>query len=326
LAAARTRLLVERLRAEPGIRHVAFGMSPFGADASFRTSRGPRDVDTDSEQRSLAVALAAIDRGYFEALGAPLTSGRSPARESEVVITASLAAELWPGESALGKSLGIDRGAPKTIVGVVDMGFGSLALGRPAVVFDGALENQLNGYAQTARLDLVVNASNAVSLKERAARLAHDVFPDAPSITVTTGTEEVDADLGRQRLARWFFDRFAIIALTLSVAGIFGLVSYLTHSRRREFGVMTALGATHAHIMRRAAGAGLAPAVAGAAIGATAAWLLRQTLASFLLGVTDIDAALWIGLGLVVLSGAALGAAGAAFSLRTLSPLDALRE
>lgn len=324
-AGVRLQTLTNRALLEPGIRSVAIGVGPIGALADFSAGTS-RPVDTSSAQRQLTMGLAFVGENYFATLDAPLISGVAPRRESEAVITTTLAQELWPGADAIGQRLKIDNLPEVEVVGTVEMAFGSLSRGRPPAVFIGGMDEVIARHGMNTRAQLVINAADPSRAATALDTLARDAFPDAPLMATVTGRQAIDRDLAPQRMGRFFLECFAAVALALSITGVFGLVTYLARSRRREFGVKLALGATHAEIVQQAAGIGIAPALIGAACGTVAAYLLRQTLASFLLGVTNIDMTLWVWLGVVVIASAALGALGAAAQLRRASPLDALRD
>jgi ABC-type antimicrobial peptide transport system permease subunit len=144
-------------------------------------------------------------------------------------------------------------------------------------------------------------------------------------VRVATGREVVARDIGRQRLGAWFFSGFGIAALLLGVGGAFGLVAYLSESRRREFGVRLALGATMSDLVRHGLYAALVPVSAGVAVGLALGALVSRLFSALLVGVSAIDAPTYAAVAAAVLSCAAMAALAAAWRLRRTTPSDALR-
>jgi putative ABC transport system permease protein len=66
------------------------------------------------------------------------------------------------------------------------------------------------------------------------------------------------------------------IGLTVVLAGLYGVLSYLVSRRTREIGMRLALGATPAQVRRMVIGEGLAPVVVGMVLGAFVAFLVRH--------------------------------------------------
>lgn len=98
---------------------------------------------------------------------------------------------------------------------------------------------------------------------------------------------------------------FALIALVLAVAGIYGVVGQLLVERLHEFGVRRALGATGRNLLGRVIGWGMGLAVPGLAHGLLGVLLLGRYLEGMLFGVTATDP-LTLGVAMAVVAGATL--------------------
>jgi ABC-type antimicrobial peptide transport system permease subunit len=150
--------------------------------------------------------------------------------------------------------------------------------------------------------------------------------PDVASVQVQTGRDVVAQDLGQQRVGAWFFSGFGLVALILGVGSVFGLVAYLAESRQREFGVRLALGATASRLMTHGLGAALVPVAVGVVIGLGLSALVAQLFTSALVGVGALDPWAYSAIAVAMLGGAALAALMAAWRLRRIAPIDALRS
>ena len=72
---------------------------------------------------------------------------------------------------------------------------------------------------------------------------------------VDVALDEVASEaLGERRLALWFFQAFAVLALVLAAFAIYGVLAYDVQQRRRELGVRMAMGATRASVARMVPG------------------------------------------------------------------------
>jgi hypothetical protein len=268
---------------------------------------------------------------YSDALGLRIVAGRAltPAdvrpydRPAPAVVSASLAASLWPNRSPLGQHVRFGYSASAVeheVVGVVeDFAFGSVRFDPPAALLRASAEPAGNSLA------LALRTRDPGVLKDPVRRLIEDVVPNAPRLTMMTGREIVAADLGRERLGAWFFSGFGLVALALGVGGVFGLIAYLAESRRRELGVRIALGATPADLLRLAVGSGLAPAALGAAAGLAGAAIVTKAAESFLIGIGRLDPISYAVAAALMLGSAGAAGLAAAWRVRRISPVEALR-
>jgi ABC-type antimicrobial peptide transport system permease subunit len=101
---------------------------------------------------------------------------------------------------------------------------------------------------------------------------------------------------------------FATFALTLSVAGLYSVVSYLVVHARSELGVRMALGATPRRILGIVLISGCRFAAAGILLGTVLALILTRFMSSMLFGVTETDNATFA-LVIVLIMGVSLLAA-----------------
>jgi ABC-type antimicrobial peptide transport system permease subunit len=140
--------------------------------------------------------------------------------------------------------------------------------------------------------DLVVRSyAGAGALAPAIASVLREIDPDIPRAPVQEMTEVVGGALARPRFYAATVATFALIAVLLAVFGIFGAVTSAIAVHRRELGVRLALGASPAHVLRRAAGYGATPTLVGLAAGVplsvAAGKLVQQQL--YGVGPTDLQ-------------------------------------
>jgi putative ABC transport system permease protein len=104
-----------------------------------------------------------------------------------------------------------------------------------------------------------------------------------------------------RRFALIMLEVFALTALVLAAAGIYGVLAGSVAERTREIGVRAALGATRTEILALVAGQGLTLTGIGVAIGLAGAVLASQALVALLFGVSRLDPVTYLGVvGLLV--------------------------
>ncbi len=123
------------------------------------------------------------------------------------------------------------------------------------------------------------------------------VDPDVPPYRIEPFTDAVRRESFNARWVRNLLVGFAGVSVVLALIGLYGVISYSASTRRREFGVRIALGATPpqlaAEIMKQ--GAGLA--ACGIVFGLLAALGWTGYLGSLLFEVQAQDPATYVGIG-----------------------------
>src|SRR5262249_8592772 len=124
-------------------------------------------------------------------------------------------------------------------------------------------------------------------------RAINGLEPDLPLYDVQSMTRALDGGRGRflVRGAALFAAVLALLALVLTVGGLYGMVSFVTSRRAHEIGVRIALGASAASIAQLVASEAVRLTIVGAAIGLVGAYTNAQLLRRFLFGVVLTD---WI--------------------------------
>jgi ABC-type antimicrobial peptide transport system permease subunit len=142
---------------------------------------------------------------------------------------------------------------------------------------------------------MVVRAPVEPSSLTNAVRAAiHEVDPDQPLYDVSPMATVVERTLRGQWFNTMLIAAFAVMALALTSAGLYGVVSYLTAQRRREFGIRLALGATASDVLTLALKQGLGLAGIGLVAGLTLSAMLTRALGAMLHQVTAWDPATYL--------------------------------
>jgi putative ABC transport system permease protein len=287
--------LEDKLQAEPGMNAAGFiselPLSGQHNDTPFTIKEHPLADPNDQDDAEFRV----VGGRYFATMHIPLLAGReftrldSPESPRVVVVNEPFAKLYFPNETPIGKHLSLFEGRPeyvsREIIGVVG-GNKQYALQEPP------LPQMFLPLPQTefARVNLVVRSSADLTVLTsgvREAVLAID--PDEATSTFRTMDDVVTASASEDRFDALLLGVFGAIALLLTAAGIFGVLSYVVTQRTREIGLRVALGAQPGDILRGIVGHGIQLALIGSAIGLAGAYAITRWISSFLFGVKPTD-------------------------------------
>jgi len=118
---------------------------------------------------------------------------------------------------------------------------------------------------------------------------------------------------------------FGLLALALSIVGLYGMLAYAVSQRTREIGIRRALGAQSSDVLRLVTLQGIKLAAIGMAIGLTAALLSTRLLAFLLYGVSATDPLTFAGVTVVFLVIVLLASYTPAYRASRVDPMVALR-
>ncbi len=250
----------------------------------------------------------AVSPGYFETMGIPLRLGRRldahdvPGAPFAVLISESLARGKFPGHDPVGQRLriGPNEGPWYTIVGIV----GNV---KQASLADSQLDAVYITNTQWHLFDdktqwLVVRASVDPSSLTPAIKAAiWSVNKNQPIVRVAT-LEALVARSGADRhFALSLLEAFALVALVLAAAGIYGILSGSVSERTREIGVRSALGASRHDILALIVGQGMTLTGVGVLIGLVGAAAASRALVTLLFGVSRLDPATYVAVVILLL-------------------------
>jgi predicted permease len=153
-----------------------------------------------------------------------------------------------------------------------------------------------------------------------------EIDRNLPLIDVMTMEEQIAKGLQRERMFATLCNGFGILALVLSVVGLYGVIAYGTSRRRGEIGVRLALGAMPTDVLLMVVREGLGLAAMGLLLGTPIVWLGARYVEKELSGMKPLEPlSLTITLGILLL--AALVAVGIpALRASALQPAETLRQ
>lgn len=325
------RELWERLERLPGVG-AAGGTSslPFSGMASW----GPVTVEGRTPppgERFLNADQRVVSGRYFEALRIPLRAGRlfdtsdTPDRPKSVIVDERMAAQLWPGQEAVGKriSLGDLAATPvwATVVGVVGRVKQDGLDSEPRI----ALYLAQSQHVGRAMQIVVRTAGDPLSLAGAVEREVRALDPALPVYRVLTMERRLESSLSRQRFTMQLLGLFSGVALTLAAIGVYGVVTVLVSQGTREIGVRMALGASPGAILGLVVRHGLALTAVGVGIGLLLALALGRVMRSLLFGVGSADPWTLGPVALLMGAVALIASAVPAWRATRIDPIDSLR-
>lgn len=320
---------LEAARRVPGVTTAAFtSQLPLSGDSDVYGVHfdPPLPDDTGEVRGSFRYA---VSPGYFETLGIPLRSGRlldeADRKDAPLValISESVARRRLPGLDPIGRRVQIGAGPLYTIVGVVgDVRQESLTLSDTDAVYTSAAQWRF----ADPTMSLVVRAQgDAAALVPALRQAIWSVDPNQPIARVATMNELVDSSAARHRFVLVLFEAFALAALALVAAGIYGVLSGSVAERTREIGVRSALGASRWDVLALVMRQGMGLTCLGVALGATGAVAASQALGALLFGVSPLDPVTYAGVSALLVAVAAVACAVPAWRAVRVDPVNTLR-
>jgi putative ABC transport system permease protein len=284
--------LTERVKTLPGVTEVAY------AQCVPLTGQENNTVfeiigSTGSSGEKPAAQLRFISAGYFQTLNIPLISGRdftardNPQAPPVVLVNEAFVREHLEGENPLGKKLKLGWGGeePKEIVGVVG-NVRHRSLSDPARAEMYVPQAQFGNAGITLIVRSQINPASLVNLVKGQVRA---LDPELPLLEVKTLDDYRQDVLALPRFNAILLGGFALLALVLTLVGLYGVMSYSVTQRRSEIGIRMALGAQTGDVMKLVIGQGLKLVASGVALGLAGALVITRLLRNWLYEVSATD-------------------------------------
>ena len=320
--------LQDRLQSAPGVKSAGFiselPLSGEANDTFFTITEYPPANPNDNEDAD----FRNIDGDYFGAMRIPLLAGRSFERQDStesrnvVIINEPFAQKYFPNENPIGKHLKMFEGKPefamREIVGIVG--------GNKHFALQESLRPEMFKPGSFTRMNIVVRSAGDPAMLTTTVREAlHAIDPDEATSTFRTMDDVISTSASGDRFNTVLLGAFAAIALLLTAAGIFGVLSYLVTQRTREIGLRMALGAQPEDVLRVVVGHGLRLVLLGLCIGVAAALVVTRWMSSVLFDVKPTDPLTFAAVAVLLTAVAFLASYVPARRAMRVDPMVALR-
>jgi ABC-type antimicrobial peptide transport system permease subunit len=136
----------------------------------------------------------------------------------------------------------------------------------------------------------------------------------------------IAASVGRPRFYLMLLAAFALSALVLAVAGLYGVMSYAVAQRRREIGIRAALGSTPGRTVGMVVRQGMKLVGGGVFIGLLGGTALTRLLGTLLYGISPLDLVTWSLVTMTLAGASLLAILVPARRASTVQPLIAIRD
>jgi len=288
------RALHERLARIPGVRQAAFS-NLFPGYLGFP---GAMPLDRYGRPDAATSASAITERispGFFDTFGIGILRGRDvswdddAARPPVVVISAALAAHLFPEGDALGRHVRLD-GSPVEleIVGIVeDVPVGSIREPHIAAAYRPVTQDPSRAAFPMAH---VLVDGNVAHVRDAYRRSVEDSGRYVVRQLFLL-PEWVRFALLQERFLAAIAAGAGGLSLLLTCVGLYALLARVVQGRTREIGVRLSLGATRGRIVRDVVTSIATSILIGAGAGAVMATWIGNAARSRLYGVSATD--LW---------------------------------
>jgi predicted permease len=278
--------------------------------------------------------------GFFTTMGIPLLTGRDFTwtdvndRRRVAIVSSNLAREWWGQPSAaLGKQIRIGRAGPlNEVIGVAgDVYDSGVDQPAPQIVYWRAGVQEGFGPVPTIiprELSFAVRSDQAGTedLIGQIGRAVWTVDAGLPLARVQTLGETYAQSMSRTSFTLVMLAIAGIMALTLGLVGIYGVISYAVTEQRRAIGIRLALGAARGSILGRFLAQGLRVTAIACATGLVLSLAIRGAMSRLLFGVSPFDPLTLVSVAGIVLLVATLAALIPATRAAFMQPMRTLRE
>jgi putative ABC transport system permease protein len=329
------RRVQERVQAFPGVEDVA-AIDYLPLSGSAITRRMLIEGRPRPEPGGEPIVLRhLVTPDYFHAMGVPLHAGRAfrdadmNAEHLVAVINQTMARRYWPGENPVGQHLRLDVQAavasapPREIVGVVGDVRHSGLRGDPRDEVYVPL-----GQDGWPVIHLIVRSLTAdpASLTQEVKNAVWAVDKNQTLPSVKPLTRIVADSVWQPRLNTVVLTAFAVVTLSLALAGLYGLMMQIVGDRTAEIGIRIAMGARPGTVLGLVLRQGFVPVLLGAVAGSGLAMAGGRLVATELYGVTQADPLTFTASVVLIVTAAFLAMVHPALRAARIDPMTALRH
>lgn len=323
--------LEERLAAESSVRRVGATTSlPLTTMSDMRNGIVVDGYERGEQDPPTRAHLRAITPGYLPAAGMRVVDGRGLVEADRTgprvtLINETMARRYWREGSPIGGRVRMVQEQDwREVVGIVKdvKHWGLDAPVNPEMYMP---YEQFQMFQQQALAFVVETAAEPASLSPSVLRHVRELDANLPLSDVRTFDAVAVRSMGQRRFMMLLLASFAVLALVLAAAGIYGVMAHLVALRTPEIGVRLTLGASPFAVMRQVLGEGAVQAAIGLAIGLGASLGLMKGLRSILFGIEPTDPLTLAAVGVSLMLVALLAVSVPALRAMRVDPVRALR-
>jgi len=284
----------ERLRRLAGVQAVTYVRLP----PPYGLMRVP--VTSPNLQQPVMANVNYVGPDYLQALGLSTVLGREFSAEESLknrktaIVNHNLAADLWPGQSAIGQILSLGARDSAEIIGVSP---NALFNDREEPYFVFLAEQQdrerVTGQAAlfgSGETTFYLKYSSSLDSLVPAIRAAiREVDDRVPVLNVRTMQTQLDRGNSGPRTIAAFLSLFSGGSLLIAALGQYAVIAYEMKRRTRELGIRIAIGASSSQIQAAVLREGLLLTAVGLAIGFGLSIMAGLAFRGFLTRVTPTD-------------------------------------
>ena len=245
--------------------------------------------------RSPQALFNVVTPDYFRALEVPVVRGRDFNDGDRIdaplvaIINEQLAKDSFAGIDPIGRTIraGLDSLEPMTIVGIVK----DVRTRGPNRAVQAELlmpYEQHQGPATSLNLVMRTSVADPLAIGATAARQIRGRYPEVP-VRVETMEMTMAGATATPRFRTALLVVFAVVALLLAIAGVYGVMAYTVNQRVPEIGLRVALGASPADVIGLVLREGALLVVIGLVVGAALSLAGAQFISGLLFGVSARD-------------------------------------
>jgi putative ABC transport system permease protein len=235
-----------------------------------------------------------VSPNWFSTMRVPLRRGRWFAPSDRingpkvVVINEAAAKQYFSGEDPIGKRVAVYQGGFHTgaeIIGIVgDVKYGTIdSTARPDTYIS---------YTQSRLSRMMIFArttGDPTSFAPAVRAAVKRVVPAAPVFDIRSMSSRISTATAQTRFSATLLAMFAVVALSLAVMGIYGVLSFAVAQRTNEIGIRMALGAERGNVLGLVMRDAAVLALIGLSIGVAAALAFTRVLRTMLYDVATTD-------------------------------------
>jgi putative ABC transport system permease protein len=317
--------LTSRLAALPNVGSVGVvtGLPLGGLNATVTLQKPGQPFDPENLPWA---GINCVSPDYFRAMGIPVVRGRGlDSRDSQTsmkvaVVNETLARQFWPDREAIGQELmpGI------RVVGVVRDIRQEALDSRQGPAFYLPFE-QRESLAAAPNFLVIRTHGNPMDFIPTLKAAVRSVDPLQPLVDIQTMEDVLSRSIAQRRLLMSLMAGFAALATILSIAGIYGVFSYLVANRTREIGIRICLGAQYGEILALVARQLFIPVAAGLVGGFAVSLATTRVLSRWLFSITANDPMTLIGAAILTVAIGLFGGIVPAIRALRVDPISAVR-